>query len=183
MDFLTLSWSKLHKDTYELAQKIKEEKIDLIVAIARGGLSIAHILSDFIDVTITSFTISSYSNLQQGKDIKLLFKINGNIKNKRVLLVDDVSDTGKTFIRGTKYLKELGVKKIITAAIFIKPWTKHKPDHYIEETSSWIIFPYEIRETITALYKKFKNEGLTKKAVRVKLKNIGVEEYFINKYL
>ena len=38
-----------------------------------------------------------------------------DLKNKKILLVDDISDTGKTFIRGIQYIKSLGAENIKTA--------------------------------------------------------------------
>ncbi len=183
MDFLTLDWNELHKKTFELSQKLKGQKIDLIVAIARGGLAISHILSDFLNTSVTSFTISSYSNLKQTNQLNITHKIGADPKNKKILLVDDVSDSGKTFMKGIEYLRGLGTEEILTASIFIKPETKYKPDFYIGETNSWIVFPYEMRETIEALYNKFKQDGLTDRAIREKLKDMRLEEFFIDNYL
>jgi len=183
MDFLALNWNELQTKTFELSKKIKNEKIDLIVAIARGGLCISHILSDFLGVSITSFTISSYSDLKQEKSLKILYKIDADFSNKKILLVDDVSDTGKTFIRGIEYLKELGAKEIKTASLFIKPWTKFLPDFYVDKTSSWIIFPCEIKETIISLVNKFKKTGLNDKDIKLKLKKIGINNFFVDKFL
>lgn len=185
MNYLTLSWEELHSLIFDLSQKINHEKheFDLIVAIARGGLSISHILSDFLKLPITSFTISSYLDLQQHKTPEISFHIGNKLHNKRILLVDDVSDSGKTFIRGIEYLKELGAEDVKTAAIFTKSWTEFIPDFYDKETDAWVIFPFEMRETIKSLTKKFTSEGKTLEEIKVELQKIYIPNRYIEHYL
>lgn len=175
MQFLYVSWSTLHQDIYKLAEKIKKSGggFDLIVVMARGGLSVAQILSDLLDLPIASFTIKSYKDLKQQETPVVTFKLGNKLDGKKILLVDDVSDSGKTFIRGIEYLKELGAQNIKTASVFIKPSTKYVPDYYEKSVTDWIIFPYEMNETIAVLRKK----RLTDK----QLLSIGLPKYFVNR--
>lgn len=174
MKFLYVSWSTLHQDIYKLAQRIrKENNFDLIVAMARGGLTVAQILSDLLDLPIASFTIKSYTDIKQRETPVVTFKMGNKLHGKKILLVDDVSDSGKTFVRGVEYLNEIGAQNIKTAAVFIKPTTKYVPDYYEKSVSGWIIFPYEMKEMITLLRKK----KLTKK----RLLSIGLPKYFVDR--
>ena len=185
MKYLCLSWDKLHDDIYDLAQKIKKgpNKFNLIVTIARSGLSISHILSDFLKLPITSFTISSYKDLKQAKIPKITLKLGNKLHNKKILLVDDVSDTGKTFIRGIKYLKDLGAEEIVTASLYIKPWTKFLPDYHGKSTDRWIIWPFDMQETIEILKKKYLDQGLSKEKIKKELAKIGLPQRFINLFV
>lgn len=185
MEYHLIKWEQLHNHTFKLAQKIIKDKIklDLIVSIARGGLTISHILSDFIGLPITTFTISSYQDLKQTKVPKITFKIGNKLHNKNILLVDDVSDSGKTFIRGIEYLKSIGAKDIKTASLFIKPWTKFMPDYHQESTDKWIIFPFDMRETIESLTRLFKNQKLTNVQSIKRLTKIGLPKKLIHLYV
>lgn len=180
MEFLSLSWRDLEENTYLLSQKIKKhkEKPDLIVAVARGGLTIAQLLTDFLKLPITSFTVVSYRDLQQESIPKITFKIGNQLHGQKILLVDDISDTGKTFERGISYLKELGAPKIITASLLIKPWTTFIPDFYVQKTDKWVIFPYEIRETTEALFKKYRSEGKTDEEITAILNKLNIPLWF-----
>lgn len=180
MEFLSLSWKDLEKKTYLLSQKIKKsgQKLDLIVAVARGGLTIAQLLTDFLSLPITSFTVVSYRDLQQESIPKITFKIANQLHGQKILLVDDISDTGKTFERGISYLKELGANKIVTTSLLVKPWTTFVPDFYIEKTDKWVVFPYEIRETTEALFTKFRKEGKSDVEIRQKLKKLNIPLLF-----
>ncbi len=180
MDFLSLRWQDLEEKTYLLSQKIQKsgQKLDLIVAVARGGLTIAQLLTDFLQLPITSFTVTSYRDLQQQSIPKITFKIGNQLHNQKILLVDDISDTGKTFERGLAYLKELGAAKIITASLLIKPWTTFIPDYYVDKADQWVIFPYEIRETTQALFSKFRQEGKSDAEIKQLLRKLNISTWF-----
>ena len=74
-------------------------------------------------------------------------------------------------------------KNIKTASLFIKPWTKFKPDFYIKKASEWLIFPYEMKETIDSLKKQFKKEGFSDKKIKDHLKKIKLSHYWINELM
>jgi len=185
MDFLSVSWTDLQEKTFLLAKKVGAEsrKPDLIVAIARGGVTIAHILSDFLHLPITTFTISSYKDLKQQSVPKITLNLGDKLHKRNILLVDDVSDTGKTFVRGMAYLRDLGAEHITTAAVFTKPWTTFLPDHHVAEVKEWIMFPYDIRETIEALNSKLSREGKSKEEITNILKGLKIAPQYIRTYL
>lgn len=64
-----ISWENFHTSSFELAKKIQDsgEKFDTIVAISRGGLVLARILSDFLKLGIYNIAIESYLDIDQKK--------------------------------------------------------------------------------------------------------------------
>jgi Predicted phosphoribosyltransferases len=177
MRFFKLSWEQFYKDCLFLGKKIKQahKKIDRIIAISRGGLIPARILSDFLQLSISNIVISSYSNLKQLKEPKIIEVSEIDLKDKSILIVDEVSDTGKTFVRALKYFKEKPVKNIVTCAPYIKPKTQFIPDFYHKSIDAWIVFPYDIRETYEAFLKEEKN----KEKAKEKLLKIGFKKWEI----
>ena len=184
MKFHLVTWESLQLLTHQLAEKITESgyKPDLIVAIARGGLSISHILSDFLRLPITTFTISTYRDFQQQAVPEIKLKIGDKLHNKKIILVDDCTETGKTFIRGKEYLKELHAETVKTAALFHKPWSTYEPDYYATTIDKWIIFPFDMRETVEELIKVETNNGSTVEEVKKKLAGLGIPQHYINRY-
>jgi hypothetical protein len=69
-----------------------------------------------------------------------------DIKGKKVVVLDEISESGKTLIFVKKYLTKMHPSQMIFATLFIKPKTKLIPDLYLQNTSKWIVFPYELRE-------------------------------------
>lgn len=168
--FRNVTWPEFFKLTYALGQNILQAQIkfDLIIAIARGGLTISQILSDNLSLPIACFTIESYKDLHQVKLPHITHGLSSKLTGQKILLLDDICDTGKTYLRGLSYLKELGSKKssITTAALFHKPHAKFKPDYFIGSTSAWIILPYEVKETMLQVYPLWKKQGLTPKNIQ-----------------
>ncbi|MCX7955652.1 MAG: phosphoribosyltransferase family protein [Patescibacteria group bacterium] len=180
MTFYKLSWNSFYKDCLFLAEKIlaKKKKIDRIIAISRGGLVPARILSDFLSLPISNIVISSYSNLKQLKEPEIVEVASFSWHNENLLIVDEVSDTGKTFKRALKHFKNKQTGKIYTCSPYIKPKTEHVPDFYIKKINAWIVFPYDLKETYQAVLKMEKRD---KNKALEKLKKIGFENWELEK--
>lgn len=191
MKFHYISWQKLHDLCFQLVKKIKNEKLkfDRIVCISRGGLVVARIFSDFLDLPISNFTIVSYVSVGKIGKPKVMESLAADIRNEKILLIDEIVDHGTTLKKAISYLEKKEPQKIVTLATVIKPWTKLKPDFWQMETDKWIIFPYEIKETIDDVVKmqpqKTQNRAKHAKSVKEKLVGIGLSkehiEYFLNK--
>lgn len=140
----------------QLATQIKTESqpFDLIISINRGGSVISRILSDLlVDLPIMSFGMASYRGINQNQEISVTQEFTHNIFNKKVLLVDEICDTGQTFAQALKYLAPLQPQFIKTAALFVKPHSIFTPDFTTGSVSAWVVFPYDVRETLVNLAK------------------------------
>jgi len=165
MDFLYISWDQLQDQCFNLIKKINKQKLqfDRIVCISRGGLIIARILSDFLKLPISNFTIVSYVSVGITGKPKIIEKLAVDIKNEHILLVDEIVDHGTTLKSALKYLKTQQPKSITTFIPVIKPWSKVKPDFWQTKTNKWVVYAYEVRETIDDLKKIFAREGKSAK--------------------
>ncbi len=181
-DYLSIDWTRYHTHAQSLAEKIlsRPERFDEIVAIARGGLVIGRLLSDFLQLPISSITIQSYTDIQEQGEVKITAKLVTPIKNKRVLLVDDLTDSGKTLHRATEYLKELQPASITTAVLYMKPKSTFRPDFFVEETDRWILFPFEVTEWVTTFTKKMKGEGKSPEEINAFLLSLGYTKSQMN---
>lgn len=175
MKYVKLTWLDLEKDCLTLAKKIKKKNIvfDKIVAIARGGLVFSRILSDLLDLPISNIVITSYKDLKQQKEPEIIEESTANFDNKNLLIVDEVSDTGKTFHRALSYFKNKNIKRIYTASPYIKPKTLFIPDFWVKKIDAWIVFPYDIRETYQAFVKNFSSSQKAK----AMMKKIGFKDW------
>jgi len=187
MEFYSITWDEFHQRVFQISEKIASDKFspDLIITIARGGLAAAQIFADYFDnCPIATFGICSYKNLKQYKTPEVTLPLSEKIdlKNKKILFVDDLSDTGETFLVGLDYLKTLGAKNIKTASLVVKSKTKYQPDYYSLNNNSWIIFPYEMKETTVSLVNKFKKEGMGKKTIVLNLKKLKILKRYIERY-
>lgn len=186
-EFYVLKWSVFYKDIVRLYKKIKGDnyKPDIIVAIARGGWVVGRIISDLLEVNqVTDLHITFYTNVYSTlKEPIILEGIGKDIKNKKILVVDDVSDTGESLIKAIDYLRSFNPLIIKTATVYIKPWTKFIPDYYIKSIDKWIIYPYEVKETIDKLKNKWLNENKSSEWIENKLIEIGIPKWQVKEFL
>jgi len=167
----------LARDCVDLyGKKLKGLDVDIIVSITRGGTIISRIYSDLLGIKpISHITMSSYKDMKKlGRPI-ITEEPKRDFKNKIVVIVDEVSDTGATFEVAEKYFKKLKVKKIYTLSPYIKPHTQYIPDFWGKKIDAWIIFPYDVRETAEGLTKILGN----KKHAIEKMLELGFEKWEI----
>jgi hypoxanthine phosphoribosyltransferase len=173
--YLPLTWENYHIYTQHLAATLltHDPSINEIVAISRGGLTFGHLLSDLLRIPIWTIAIQSYTDIQTQGEIKINGKLQTSIEEKHILLVDDVSDSGKTLERAVEYLQEGNPKKITTMTMFYKPHSVYRPDYFAKQTTRWILFPYEPTEMILLISKQLIKEKKTKKEIQQFLNSIG----------
>jgi len=164
IQYLPVNWTTYHELVQKLAATILSdcEKPDKIVGISRGGLTLGHILSDFLQIPVATFTIQSYTDIQKQGEVKITEPLKLSIIGKHILLADDVSDSGKTLKRAISYLNHFKPKKITTATIFFKPHSIFRPNFFAEQTTNWILFPYNPTERILTITKTMEKKGESK---------------------
>ncbi len=171
IEYLPVDWTLYHELSRKLAASILSHapKVDQIVAISRGGLSLGHILSDFLRTPVATFTIQSYTDIQKQGEVTITEPLRSPIAGKHVLLVDDVSDSGTTLQRAIAYLDDFHPKRITTVTMFFKPHSSYRPDFFAKQTTRWILFPYEPTEMILSITKSLKKEGQSKAQIQQRL--------------
>ena len=173
--YLSPSWDEYHESIQKLAATILDHSpdVDEIVAISRGGLTLGRLLSDFLRVPIFTIAIQSYTDIKKQGVVTITGKLQSSIRGKHILLVDDVSETGKTFHRAITYLKKDKPKKITTVAVYFKSHSDYRPDYFAHETTKWVLFPYEPTEMILLITQKMEKEQKTKKEIQRFLEKLG----------
>ena len=167
-----VSWDDIVKWSRELAKKVKESgyKPDVIVAVARGGFVPARLLCDFLSVeNLLSLQSQHWTEAAKAAEkaiIKFPYKV--DLTGKKVLLVDDIVDTGESLALAKKYILENWRPKELRIATlqWIKPVAKIKPDYYLIEVTEWIWFQYpwtRLEDTYQFFKRMLSEEGKYKK--------------------
>ena len=140
-----LSWEEAHDAAQQLANKIRESGYipDRLVGIAIGGLIPLALLAEELDIhDVTTISAKSYMGKSQGEvAVKTLPE---GVKDKKILLVDEVAETGATLQKVSEALQAQGVKEMRTSTLAINTATcTFKPDFYALGDDAWIVFPWE----------------------------------------
>jgi hypoxanthine phosphoribosyltransferase len=143
----TLSWQDFGTGSRELAQLVVDSgfRPDIILAIARGGLQTAGALAYALSVkNCYVMNVEYYTGENQRLDFPVLLPPPLNlvdVHNTRVLVADDVADTGRTLAMVTEMCRA-DVAEIRTAVLYQKPHSVIDCDYVWRRTSLWIDFPW-----------------------------------------
>ena len=162
-DKLIISFNEYTKIVEKLAVQIhKNYKPTVLVGIMRGAAPIIDILSRILKLPIAYIVIQSYSgNGQEDQQGELMFarEISSLAKEKdfnKVLLIDDLSDTGLTLNKSIEWLKNYGptkkfIKEVKTACLWKKKSSSFEPDFCPVRLDSdpWIVQPTEHYEELS----------------------------------
>lgn len=157
------TWDQLGHEVFTLSQKILESgiKFDRVVALAKGGLTFSRTLVDYLGMKeLSSIQIEFYTDIGEvNKTPVIIQSLPISIRNERILIFDEVVDSGESMKMAMQYIKYHGCKEVHTAAIAVKPWSTFNADFYGFKTDAWILFPHENRESIKLLQKMWKKRG------------------------
>ena len=162
-DKLIISFQEYTKIVEKLAMLIHNSyKPTVLVGIMRGAAPIIDILSRILKLPIAYIVIQSYSGKGiEDKQGQLMFarEISSLANEKdfnRVLLIDDLSDTGLTLNKSIEWLKDYGptknyIKEVKTACLWKKKSSSFEPDFCPIRLDSdpWIVQPTEHYEEIS----------------------------------
>ena len=160
---------ELRHDSFVLGAKVIEDgyKPDFMVALWRGGSTIGIFCHELlkrrgIKVDHICIRTSRYTGIDTTEEKVKVFNLNYIVKNivngSKILLVDDVFDTGRTI---EAFLSKLAEKvkerngeedinyEVRIATVYYKPTrnqTQIVPNYFVHESASWLVYPHEISD-------------------------------------
>ena len=145
---LNLTWADVEQGVNIIINRIGNKKYDYVIGIANGGLIPATLIAKRLKLKTMSVGLEAY-DAKNFKNVNLWSEINKRIyilqQHGLCLLVDDISDSGKSF----NYIKNEYLKneEILcdTASLVVKPKTTFMPDYFAMNvhTDTWVKFPWE----------------------------------------
>jgi hypoxanthine phosphoribosyltransferase len=181
------SWDEIYEMLLNLADKIRADGFhpEVIVGISRGGWPPARVMSDLLGNTkLANVTVEFYVGVAKPSDEPFITQpVSLSVEGKNVMLFDDVADTGKSLRLVKDHLLINGAKSVKMATIFYKPWSVVEPDYYETKTRSWVVFPWERKETIRSLVRDCKKEGTPIEKAKDRLADGGMDRRLIDRFL
>jgi xanthine phosphoribosyltransferase len=145
LEKLYYSYDLFRKDTQVLVDKCRDYEPDILLAVARGGLTLAHLMAQAMDMR----NLYSLNSVHYEGELKLdtfnIFNIPDVSHAKRVLIIDDIVDSGETMSEILKILKEKFPNvEFKLATLFYKKTAILRPDYSVREANEWIDFFWEV---------------------------------------
>ncbi len=171
-----VSWDESYRLAKILARKIKSSgfKADLVIGIARGGLVPARVVCDFLlQKDLAAIKVEHWGIAATLGKARIKFPLPIDISGKKILIVDDVADTGDTFSVIMDYIKEKNPSEVKTAVLHYKTCSTCVPDYWAEmqEKWMWIIYPWAVYEDLTGFVKKVLVRPMMHVEIQKALKN------------
>ena len=157
-----VTWDDIVRWTRDLAKLIRSSgyQPDVIVAIARGGYVPARLLCDYLNV-VDLLSIKVEHWVETGRHIEhayVKYPLNVDLRGRRVLLVDDICDTGESIIVSREHILENCKPAELRVATmqWIPSTAKIKPDYFVDEVKEWIwyMYPWNFTEDMVNLTRR-----------------------------
>jgi len=136
------SYEEFCVDVNVLAKEVKASFApEAIVAIARGGMTLGHFLAEALEMRDLYAINSIHYEETRKLDTIEVFNVPNLSKVTRVLVVDDIIDSGETMIEIKRVLLEKYPHiELKVAAVFYKEKALLRPDFAAREATQWIKF-------------------------------------------
>lgn len=154
VDKEVLTWQGFGDSMRELAQQIADSGFvpDIVIAVARGGMLPGGALTYALGTKLTdAINVEFYTDVHETlPDPVLLAPLldTESITGKKLLVVDDVVDSGRTLELVVKLLKGYDAD-VRSAVIYEKPTTVIHPEYSWAKTDKWIVFPWSAEPPVT----------------------------------
>lgn len=180
------TWNQIYEMLIEQSEKIRQTHYqpDLIIAVARGGLVPARILTDLLETPqVATIKIEFYKDIAE-PNIQPILKqpLTMEVTGKKILIVDDISDSGQSLKTAKQHLIEKGALETRIATLYAKKTTATMPEYVEKITDCWIVFPWEIKETLRQILQKQEGKRATNQELS-KLIKAGLPKQLTQKIL
>jgi len=137
-------YEEFKNDLKLLTEKIDQD-FDAILGIARGGLTMAHLLGEYYDLReVYSINTIGYEDTHKNESVEV-FNLPELKSAAKVLIVDDIVDSGDTLVEVLAVLQaKYPSVTFVTASIFYKKTAKITPTWYVKEPKGWIDFFWSV---------------------------------------
>jgi hypoxanthine phosphoribosyltransferase len=179
-----IGWELFYSLAKCVSRKIKDSgyQPDLVVGLARGGWVLARVLCDFLCVKdLISLKVEHWgvTATPDGR-ARLVYPFYLDLSGRRVLVVDDITDTGQSMRLALNHVKKLNPAQVRTATLRHIEGSEFVPDYVGDEiTWRWVVFPWNFVEDLCNIVPRVSGECSDMDELRRRLKedfNIDIDE-------
>ncbi len=181
------SWNCIYELCIQVANQVRRSgyKPDLLVAVSRGGWIPGRVLSDLLEnPNIATIKVEYYVDIYKTHTKpKITQPLPIEVKGKKILLIDDIADSGKSLKLVKEHLVKQGAADVKICTLYYKPWSILTPDFSVRMTDAWVCFPHEIFETMKKIYLKLKEQSKSRDEIEAELVRIGIKPSIVRKFM
>ncbi|MCX6649071.1 MAG: phosphoribosyltransferase [Candidatus Bathyarchaeota archaeon] len=171
-----LSWDRFLVISEKTAEKMNLAKYrpDFIVSLARGGWVFGRVLCDYLNVSdLVSLKVEHWGmTATPDGEAKIKYPIDIDLTGRKVLIVDDISDTGKSLKVATEYIRKMNPADIKTTTLFYLTGSSFMPDFYgLEMKWRWVVFPWNWVEDMCNLVAKVSDDDPAPVTIQTRMKD------------
>ena len=157
-----VSWRDIEYWSKDIVKKVRESEYEpeIVIGLARGGLVPARLISDYLNIKDLYAVKTEHWGVTATPDgkAKLAQGLQVSIDGKKVLVVDDITDTGQSLKLALEHVINHAPREARTATLLHITHSKYVPDYYSEEVPennwTWFIFPWNVYEDLRNLIQK-----------------------------
>lgn len=179
-----VDFDQIYDMSKQLANKVTKAgyNADILLAIARSGFVPGRLMSDFLGTpNLYALKVEHWldTTAEHQEDATIPVRSPLPVKGKRVLVVDDIVDTGRSAIQTLKYVSDLGAKEAKLAVMLYLTVSEIEPDFYAIKQSEWVWFIWfwnrfeDLRNLTIKLFDADKTRTLTIRDILA-----GLKKYF-----
>lgn len=169
-----VSWSEIEEWTNDVATKMKGEGFhpDVVIGLTRGGWIPARLLCDILNIKDLYAVKTEHWGVTATRDgnAKLAQKLSADVKGRRVLIMDDITDTGKSLSLAVDHVRSFKPKSLRSGTLLHITHSLIEPNYYSVEVPhenwTWFIFPWNFNEDIRTLVKNAMEHGRTPQTIK-----------------
>lgn len=157
-----LAWDEVSRWATAVARKVRSSGFepDVVVGLTRGGWVTARLLCDLLGIKqLFAVKVEHWGvTAQPDGKARLIQGLSADISGAKVLLVDDITDTGESLILAREHLKESRPAEVRSATLLHITHSKFVPDFFEIEVPkaqwTWFIFPWNLHEDLRTIVPK-----------------------------
>ncbi len=157
-----VTWRDIEEWSKDIVRKVIESEYEpeIVIGLARGGLVPARLIADYLNIKDLYAVKTEHWGLTATPDGKarLAQGLQVSIEGKKILVVDDITDTGQSLKLALDHVINHAPKEAKTATLLHITHSKYVPDYYSEEVPennwTWFIFPWNVYEDLRNLIQK-----------------------------
>jgi uncharacterized protein len=168
-----VTWNEIAEWTTDLAYELHDNGVQptVIIGLTRGGWVPARLLCDHLMVKKLYAVKTEHWGVTANQNGKALLtqELSVNIAGERVLVVDDITDTGESLTLAMAHLGSMGAEDMRSATLLHFKHSKFEPDHCSRKLPDdpwiWFIFPWNLHEDLRTLLPKTLTEPRTEEGI------------------